>query len=337
MPAKIRRLKPADPKIRSAERYERVYTGHTSLQTVYRVRVPASMKLNLIPASPRPPSEPEDPATHIANYQLYDPLALRSLWTSDDSSHFQAVLVTSALVYVLIAVIAGKGRWLDARQILCGCGNLDGTEISEAISTAIHLQHKKMKPLFYAPDIEICGVINHFTKEMNTENSRNALVESARLARGCIKPLHECEACTHDALIIPGGFGAARILSNFAEKGTDCTVLPDLEKLIEDFHCDKKPIGTMCIANALVAKVLKGVKITLGKESPKNDWPHADAIKKVKDMGAKIEMKDVKGVTFDKNFGVLSTPAWLYEPATFSDIYDGIGKLIIMLKRCINK
>ena len=149
MPAKIRRLKPADPKIRSAERYERVYTGHTSLQTVYRVRVPASMKLNLIPASPRPPSEPEvsgtrgiggwrwsatpekgvlpgardwpdilqDPATHIANYQLYDPLALRSLWTSDDSSHFQAVLVTSALVYVLIAVIAGKGRWLDARQV----------------------------------------------------------------------------------------------------------------------------------------------------------------------------------------------------------------------------
>ncbi|KYM88847.1 hypothetical protein ALC53_02612 [Atta colombica] len=206
---------------------------------------------------------------------------------------------------------------------------LDGTEISEAISTAIHLQHKKMKPLFYAPDIEICGVVNHFTKEMNTENSRNALVESARLARGCIKPLHECEACTHDALIIPGGFGAARILSNFAEKGTDCTVLPDLEKLIEDFHCDKKPIGTMCIANALVAKVLKGVKITLGKESPKNDWPHADAIKKVKDMGAKIEMKDVKGVTFDKNFGVLSTPAWLYEPATFSDIYDGIDNMAV--------
>jgi len=97
-------------------------------------------------------------------------------------------------------------------KILCGCGNLDGTEISEAISTAIHLQHKKMKPLFYAPDIEICGTVNHFTKEMNTESSRNALVESARLARGCIKPLHECEACTHDALILPGGFGAARIL-----------------------------------------------------------------------------------------------------------------------------
>ncbi|XP_011069067.1 PREDICTED: ES1 protein homolog, mitochondrial-like [Acromyrmex echinatior] len=221
--------------------------------------------------------------------------------------------------------------------ILCGCGRLDGTEISEAVSTAIHLRHKKMKPLFYAPDVEICGVVNHLTREMDTESTRNALVEGARLARACIKPLCECEACTHGALIIPGGFGAARTLSDFAEKGTDCTVLPDLEKLIEDFYCEKKPIATMCIASALVAKVLKGVKVTLGKDSPKNDWPYADAIKKVKDMGAKVEMKDVKGVTLDKNFGVLSTPAWLYEPATYADVYDGIGKLVTMLKKCINK
>ncbi|XP_011687674.1 PREDICTED: ES1 protein homolog, mitochondrial-like [Wasmannia auropunctata] len=221
--------------------------------------------------------------------------------------------------------------------ILCGCGRLDGTEISEAISAAIHLRHKKMKPLFYAPDIEIRGVVNHLTREMDTTSSRNALVEAARLARTCIKPLCECEACMHGALIIPGGFGAARTLSNFAEKGTDCTVLPDLQQLIEDFYCEKKPIATMCIASAVVAKVLKGVKVTLGKDSPKKDWPYADAIKKVKAMGAKIEMKDVKGVTIDKNFGVLSTPAWLYEPATYSEVYDGIGKLVTMLKKCMEK
>ncbi|TGZ51286.1 glutamine amidotransferase-like class 1 domain-containing protein 3, mitochondrial [Temnothorax longispinosus] len=221
--------------------------------------------------------------------------------------------------------------------ILCGCGRLDGTEISEAISTAIHLRHKNLKPLFYAPDIEISGVVNHLTRKIDTTCRRNALVEGARLARACIKPLTECEVCTHGALIIPGGFGAARTLSNFAEKGTDCTVLPDLEKLIVDFYCEKKPIGTMCIASALVAKVLKGVTVTLGKESPKEDWPYADAIKKVKAMGAKIEMKDVKGVTLDKNYGVLSTPAWLYEPATYSEVYDGIGKLVAMLKKCINK
>ncbi|KAL0130001.1 hypothetical protein PUN28_001940 [Cardiocondyla obscurior] len=221
--------------------------------------------------------------------------------------------------------------------VLCGCGRLDGTEISEAISAAIHLRHNHMKPLFYAPNIELSGVVNHLTREIDTTCKKNALVEGARLARACIKPLNECEACTHGGLIIPGGFGAARTLSNFAEKGTDCTVLPDLQKLIEDFYCEKKPIATMCIASAIVAKVLKGVTVTLGKDSPKQDWPYADAIKKVKAMGAKVEMKNVKEVTFDKEYGVLSTPAWLYEPATYAEIYDGIGKLVTTLKKCINK
>ncbi|EFN69355.1 ES1 protein-like protein, mitochondrial, partial [Camponotus floridanus] len=224
--------------------------------------------------------------------------------------------------------------------ILCGCGRLDGTEISEAVSTAIHLRQKDMKPLFYAPNIEISGVVDHYTRKTTdntTCSSRNALVEAARLARACIKPLTECEVCTHDALIIPGGFGAARTLSNFVEKGANCTVLPDLEKLIEDFYCEKKPIGTICIASALVAKVLKGVKVTLGKESPKEDWPYADAINKVKEMGAEVEMKDVKGVTRCKQFNVVSTPAWLYEPATYSDIHEGIGKFVTTLKKCINK
>ncbi|CAL1673966.1 unnamed protein product [Lasius platythorax] len=243
-------------------------------------------------------------------------------------------------------ISAGKGKAkknkscepISVAVILCGCGRLDGTEISEAISTAIHLRQKDMKPQFYAPNIEICGVVDHFTREMDTTGpSRNALVEAARLARTCIKPLTECEVCTHGALIIPGGFGAARTLSNFVEEGANCTVLPDLEKLIEDFYCEKKPIGTICIASVLIAKVLKGVKVTLGKESPKEDWPYADAIKKIKDMGAKVEMKDVKGVTRCKKYNVVSTPAWLYEPATYSDIHEGIGKLVTMLKKCINK
>ncbi|XP_026831389.1 glutamine amidotransferase-like class 1 domain-containing protein 3A, mitochondrial [Ooceraea biroi] len=218
--------------------------------------------------------------------------------------------------------------------VLCGCGSLDGTEISEAISAAIHICQKNMKPQFYAPDVEISGVINHLTRELDTASpSRNALVEAARLAKSCIKPLCECDACTHGALVIPGGFGAARTLSNFVEKGADCTVLPDLEKLIEDFYCEKKPIGSMCIASALVAKVLRGVKVTLGKESPKEDWPYADAIKKVKSMGGRVEMKGVKEVTRCKRYNVFSTPAWLYEPATHSDVHEGIGKLIAMLKK----
>ncbi|XP_017877692.2 glutamine amidotransferase-like class 1 domain-containing protein 3A, mitochondrial [Ceratina calcarata] len=221
--------------------------------------------------------------------------------------------------------------------ILCGCGYKDGTEISEAISAAIHISQKDMKPSFFAPDVDICETIDHLTKEPDMNcSTRNALVEAARLARSKIKPLCECDSCRHAALVIPGGMGAAKILSNFAESGADCTVHPDLEKIIEEFYCDKKPIASMCIASAIVARVLKGVKVTLGKDSPKEDWPHAEAIKKVKQMGAKVELKGVKGVTKCKKYNVFSTPAWLYKPATYADVHNGIGKLITALRKSMN-
>lgn len=101
-------------------------------------------------------------------------------------------------------------------QILCGCGYLDGTEISEAISSTIHICQKDMVPHFYAPDVDICETVDHFTKQPDTDNpSRNGLVEAARLARSNIKPLCECEACMHGALVLPGGFGAAKTLLVF--------------------------------------------------------------------------------------------------------------------------
>ncbi|XP_031841157.2 ES1 protein homolog, mitochondrial [Nomia melanderi] len=221
--------------------------------------------------------------------------------------------------------------------VLCSCGYLDGTEISEAVSATIHLCQKNLKPVFYAPDIDICEISDHLTKKADKNaSSRNALVEAARLARSDIKPLCTCESCKHGALVIPGGFGAAKTLSNFATKGADCTVHPEIEKVIEDFSCDKKPIGAICISSVLVARVLQGVKITLGKESPPEEWPHANAIEQAKNMGAKVEMKDVKGVTRDKKHNVFSTPAWMYKCATYADIHSGIGNLIAMMKKRID-
>ncbi|XP_026302115.1 ES1 protein homolog, mitochondrial [Apis mellifera] len=221
--------------------------------------------------------------------------------------------------------------------ILCGCGYLDGTEISEAMSAMIHICLKDMKPHFYAPDVNICETVDHFIKKPDPDSpSRNALVEAARIARSDIKPLCQCQACKHEALVIPGGFGAAKTLSNFAEKGADCTIHPDLEQIIEDFYYEGKPIASICISSVLVARVLKGVKITLGKESPAEEWPFADAIKKAKDMGAKIEQKSVKGMTKCKKYNVFSTPAWMYKPATFAEIYTGIGKLIGTMKKHMN-
>lgn len=192
-----------------------------------------------------------------------------------------------------------------------------------------------MVPRFFSPDADICDVIDHYTKESDCNGPRNALSESARLARSCIMPLCECEACHYSGLIIPGGFGAVRTLSDFASKGCECCVIPELEKVIQEFSCDKKPIGTLCIASVLVARVLQGVKVTLGKDCPKEDWPYSDAIQIVKQMGAKVEMRDVKGVTRCKKYNVFSTPAWMYKKASYCDIHQGIGKLITMLKKCM--
>lgn len=97
--------------------------------------------------------------------------------------------------------------------MLCGCGALDGTEISEAVSVAVHLSSKNIEPNFYAPNVNICGTVNHLTKDPdNCDPPRNALVEGARLARAVIRPLCECKACDNAGLVIPGGWGAARTL-----------------------------------------------------------------------------------------------------------------------------
>ncbi|XP_015127047.1 glutamine amidotransferase-like class 1 domain-containing protein 3A, mitochondrial [Diachasma alloeum] len=220
--------------------------------------------------------------------------------------------------------------------VLCGCGGLDGTEISESISLAINLSHHNFYPKFFAPDMEICGVVDHLTKEPDTCGlPRNALVEGARLARSSIKSLSDCKALCGEALIIPGGFGAARTMSDFASKGAECALIPDLKRVIEEFNCEKKPIGTMCIASALVARVLEGVKVTLGKEGSKEDWPYAEAIRRVKDMGAKVEEQDVKGVTYCEKYNVYSTPAWMYSRATYHEIHQGIGNMIAEMKKKI--
>ncbi|KAJ8688078.1 hypothetical protein QAD02_023873 [Eretmocerus hayati] len=218
--------------------------------------------------------------------------------------------------------------------VLCGCGALDGTEITEAVSIAIHLTCLGLKPRFYAPNIDLCSPVDHLTKDpYEPPRKLNALVEAARVARSSIKPLEELKACESVGLIIPGGFGAARTLSDFAAKGACCAVLPDLERVILEFRCCSKPIGTLCIASSIIAKVLPGAKVTLGHECPEDRWPYAAAIQKVREMGACVELRTVKQVTHCKRFNLYSNPAWLDSKASYADVHEGIGKMIKMMKK----
>ncbi|XP_011499774.1 PREDICTED: ES1 protein homolog, mitochondrial-like [Ceratosolen solmsi marchali] len=219
-------------------------------------------------------------------------------------------------------------------NVLTGCGMMDGTEISEAISTAIHLYKHNIRPDFYAPNIDVCASINHYTGCLESSDiPRNALVEAARIARSCIRPICKCKVCEYALLIIPGGAGVIRTLSDFSSAGNDCIVHPELRNIITEFRTQCKPIGTMCMASVLIAKVLPGSTVTLGKTSPKEQWPYASAIEKVKKMGAKVTMQNVHGVTYCKKHNLYSTPAWLDAHANYSDVHEGIGKMIAMIKK----
>lgn len=160
--------------------------------------------------------------------------------------------------------------------------------------------------------------------------SRNVLVESARIARGNVKPLTELSSASADAVIFPGGFGAAKNLSDFAVNGANLAVTVDVSRVIKDFHAAKKPIGLCCIAPILAAKVLgdKGVSLTLGKaDDGSGKWPHADAIEAAKGQGATLVDKGVDEVHIDTANKIVTSPAFMYD-GKYHEIQDGVGKMV---------
>ena len=164
-----------------------------------------------------------------------------------------------------------------AAVVLSGCGVFDGSEITEAVSLMIALSQNKIPFTVFAPDKDQTEVINHMTGE-KVEESRNVLVEAARISRGNISDLRELKHADYDALFMPGGFGAAKNLSDFASRGSDMNVDHTVAEIIQEFHTAKKPIALACISPVLAAKVLndKGVKLTLGDKG--DEWPYEGAI-----------------------------------------------------------
>ena len=205
--------------------------------------------------------------------------------------------------------------------VLSGSGVYDGSEIHEAVITLLRLSEKGAKVTIFAPNVKQMHVIDHSTGK-ETKEKRNVLVEAARIARGHIKPLSQATA-RYDALIIPGGFGAAKNLSNFAVKGHTCRVNKDLEKLILAFHAKGKPIAPMCIAPTIVARVLGKAKIPV-KLTIGNDAWTAGMINK---MGAEHVECPVNDCVVDRKNRVVSAPAYMYD-ASIADVAKGIRKLV---------
>jgi enhancing lycopene biosynthesis protein 2 len=204
--------------------------------------------------------------------------------------------------------------------VLAGCGFKDGSEIREAVLALTALSMNGADFECFAPSKDF-DEVDHLTGEL-TGRRRNVLQEAARIARGKIESIDKLAAQSFDGLMLPGGFGVAKNLCTFATEGANCQVDPQVERAVEDFIQDRKPIGAICIAPALVAKVFQkhgGVRLTVGAES--------EASRAIASMGSKHMVSRADEIVIDLDHQVVTTPAYMYDDASLSDIFTGISKL----------
>ena len=202
--------------------------------------------------------------------------------------------------------------------VLSGSGVYDGAEIHEATLSMYSIAKQGASYDVFAPDMEQYHVINHLNGEEMNEK-RNVLVEAARIARGSIKPLDKFDPAEYDALLLPGGFGAAKNLSTFAFDGSGCKIQPDVEKAIKGMHAAGKPIAALCIAPVLLAKVLGEVKVTIGQDN--------GTAEAVQAMGATHNDTGHGEVLIDSENKLFTTPCYMLD-ANIVQIADGAENVV---------
>ncbi len=213
---------------------------------------------------------------------------------------------------------SGAGR-ASVAVVLSGCGYLDGAEIHESVITLLALDRAGAEVRCFAPDKPQMHVVDHRSGEEVPGESRNVLAESSRIARGEIADVADANASDFDAVILPGGFGAAKNLSSFATEGADCTVDPGVEGFLRAMHEAGKPVGLICIAPAIGARLFPEVELTIGSD--------VDTAGALEQMGAHHKACPVEGFVCDEKAKVVSCPAYMLGPG-IKDVAAGIEKLV---------
>jgi len=204
--------------------------------------------------------------------------------------------------------------------LLAGCGKNDGSEIHESVLTLLYIDRIGAQAVCLAPDMDQLHVINHLTGKKMDEK-RNVLAESARIARGDITDIKNITADDIDAIIIPGGAGSIKNLSNYAAKGSRADVNPEVHRLINEMADKRKPIGAICIAPATLTRALsdRSPEVTVG-----NDIVSAE---KIETMGGQHKTCSVEMIHTDHKNKLVSTPAYMLGPG-IKEIAAGIEKLV---------
>lgn len=213
--------------------------------------------------------------------------------------------------------------------VLSGCGYLDGAEIYEATLTLLALDRRGIQYQCLAPDVQQMHVVNHVTKQPTNE-TRNVLVEAARIARGKIEALSEDWLNRCDAVIFPGGFGAAKNYCDFAVRGTGCDIHPLVSSFMRKAVERRTPVGVICIAPVVLACALRGLdlhpRLTVGALG--------DAAQAVEDFGSRHVVCPVTDCVVDQTLNIVSTPAFMYD-ARISEVALGIDRLVAQIAELI--
>ncbi len=214
--------------------------------------------------------------------------------------------------------------------VLSGCGVYDGAEIHESVITLLAIDRAGAQAVCMAPDVEQMHVVNHLTGEESAGEKRNVLVEAARIARGEIKDISTVKADDLDALVFPGGFGAAKNLSTFAVKGENCEVHPEVLRLVKEFSAKNKPQAALCIAPAMMAKIYEDAPqkptLTIGNDK--------ETSSKMEIMGTTHQDCAANDFVFDATNNIVSTPAYMLGQS-ISEVAEGIEKTINKLVQMI--
>ena len=214
--------------------------------------------------------------------------------------------------------------------VLSGCGVYDGAEIHESVITLLAIDRAGAQAVCMAPNVDQMHVVNHLTGEESAGEKRNVLVEAARIARGEIKDISTVKADDIDALVFPGGFGAAKNLSSFAVKGENCDVHPEVVRLVKEFAAKQKPQAVLCIAPAMMAKIYEDAPkkpvLTIGNDKETSG--------KIEIMGSRHQDCASNDFVLDAENKIVSTPAYMLGQS-ISEVAEGIEKTINKLVQMI--
>lgn len=214
--------------------------------------------------------------------------------------------------------------------ILSGSGAKDGSEIHESVLALLAIVKSGNSYTVFAPNINQSHVVNHID-DSEMEQVRNVMIESSRISRGNICDLETIDINAFDGVVIPGGFGAAKNLFDFAFNYTDFTIIPLVEKVVRGFHSLGKPIGAMCISPVMIAKMFgnSGVEITLGEESQLSKDIEST-------FGANVITAKRDGIVVDSKNKIVTTPSYMYGDSSILDIATGADNLIKELDKLNN-